>query len=310
MTLKAAATEDSRILPVLKDTILQAETLLSVTDAAGEVGRLNAFFAESENGTSVPKSLEISDTLAGVLSETLEYSRKTDGALNPALYPISFAWGFTTSEQHVPSADTIRSLLPLCSWQNISLSGNTLTMNTGMELDFGAIGKGYITRLCSDELKREGITSALLDLGGNIYTLGSKLDGSSWKIGIQLPFSETGESAGTLTSRDEAIVTSGSYQRYFEEDGRLYHHIIDGSTGYPADNELNSVTIVCADGFQADALSTAYFVMGLDKSEAAWRASEGVDVIWITKDNRIYYTEGLKGRFEVSSGLESEVISR
>ena len=183
---------------------------------------------------------------------------------------------------------------------NVNLSGNEVTLPAGMELDLGAVGKGYAADEVANILKEAGVRSALLDLGGNIQLIGTKPDGEDWKIGLRDLFEEI--YMGVLSINDRAIVTSGNYERYFiGEDGKHYGHILDPSTGYPAENGLVSVTIVAKEGKLCDALSTSLFVMGQDGAVNYWREDPGVDMSLLTEDRKIYLTEGLTDKFELGS---------
>lgn len=269
----------------------------SVTDSSSDVYRINH---RDEN------TVTVSEDIRKVLDIALDMANDTDGALNPALYPISHVWGFTTGENRVPSQEELAALLPLTDWRQIQLGGTELTLPDGMELDFGAVAKGYASDLAADYLRTNGVKSAYMSLGGNVYTLGKKQDGTAWKIGIQNP--EGNGNIGVLQSEDEAIITSGDYQRYFEADGKRYHHIIDRSTGSPAESGLVSVTIICENGLRGDALSTALFVMGLDEGIQYWREHKDFEAIFVTDDQVQHYTSGLEGRYTPASEQKAEVI--
>lgn len=301
------------------DTLISVEVL----GAKEDVQEIQAIIDELEDKVSTTNQnselyqvnhrttniVELSDTVAQLLAEELEISETTDGALNPALYPISLAWGFTTENKRVPSEQELAALLPKTDWRQIQLSGNQLTLAEGMELDFGATAKGFASDLCASYLKGQEVKSALLDFGGNVYTIGNNKDGEMWKIGIRDPWDETAKNfAGILESTNEAIITSGSYERYFEQDGIRYHHIMDGTTGMPAQSGLMSVTIVCESGVKADGLSTALFVMGLEEGTEYWRQYGGFEAIFIAEDGTQYYTEGLMQRYKPSSEKKAEVI--
>ncbi len=276
------------------------EDCVSVTDTNSELYQIN-------HRTS--NTVEISDTVMQLLQGELEITKTTDGALNPALYPISSAWGFTTDTKRVPSTEELAALLPKTDWKEIQLSQNQLTLSPEMELDFGATAKGFASELCANYLKECNVESALLDFGGNMYTIGNNKKGQSWKIGIRDPWDETGKNnVGVLESTNEAVITSGSYERYFEQDGKRYHHIIDGITGMPAESGLMSVTIVCENGLKADGLSTALFVMGLEKGSEYWRQYGGFEAIFIAEDGNQYYTEGLQERYQPAG--KAEVIKK
>ena len=179
-----------------------------------------------------------------------------------------------------------------------------------MELDLGAVGKGYAGDLAAEILKDRGITSALLDIGGNIQAIGSWPDGSDWRLGIRNPFGEG--QVGVLSVSDRAVVTSGNYERYFVgDDDQTYGHIIDPSTGYPADTGLASVTIIAEEGKVGDALSTAMFVKGPQEAEEYWRAHQDFDMLMITEDGEIRLTEGIQDSFTLSgsfANMEVQVI--
>ncbi|MCD8329837.1 MAG: FAD:protein FMN transferase [Lachnospiraceae bacterium] len=305
MSVKVWGDTDATLVAGLEEEILRVEALLSVTEEGSDLYQIN-----HGEGTAVTVSQETAD----LLNTALSWCESTDGALDISLYPLSVAWGFSSASEEgyqVVSEEERAELLTLCGWQNVMVDGLTVSIPDGGGLDLGAVAKGYATDTCVSYLEENGISTALLSLGGNIYALGSKEDGSDWKIGIQDPEDESGSSyVGVLELSDKAVVTSGSYQRYFEEDGIRYHHILDGATGAPADSGLLSVTVITDSGLTADCLSTAFFVMGLEESAAYWRDSENLEVVWVTEDGDLYITEGLEDIFAVSEGWEATVISR
>jgi len=283
----ASALEDAEAL------ILATEAALSATDSSSELYRLN------EAGT-----LEISDATTDLLRTCLTLQEQTDGAFRPDLYRLTKLWGFTTGEYRVPSREEIDAVLAPLSGETVCLEGNTASI-TGVEVDFGAIAKGYVSQQVAELWRSQGI-SGILSLGGNVQTVGAKPDGSPWKVGIRSPFDDS-TSIGTLSLGETAAVTSGGYQRYFEEDGVRYSHIMDASTGYPAKSGLASVTVLCEDGTLADAYSTALYVMGLEKATSFWREAGNFEMVLVTDEGSIYVTEGLKDSFACDS---FEVITR
>ncbi len=214
--------------------IEELEGLWSVTDEVSEIYALNH---------SGGQPVSVSDDTAAVVSFALEMAEETAGTLEPTIYPVLTAWGFTTDEHRVPSQEEIDGLLASVDYRRVSVNGNTIQMEPGMMLDLGAVGKGYASDKVEELLRAEGVTSALLDLFGNIVMIGSRPDGSDWRLGLQSPFEN--DTVGVLTASDCAVVTSGNYENFFTaDDGTIYGHIIDPATGSPVNNDLASVTIV------------------------------------------------------------------
>ena len=180
-----------------------------------------------------------------------------------------------------------------------------------LEIDFGGIAKGYTSGRIMDIFREHGITSGMVSLGGNVQVLGIKTDGSKWRVAVQNP-EDTENYLGVLETQDRAVITSGGYERYFEQDGKTYQHILDPKTGYPADSGLTSVTIVSADGTLADGLSTSLFVMGKEKAVAYWRAhSEEFDAILVEKDGTVSVTENIADQFTPDDAVKkTEIITK
>ena len=273
------------------------EAVLSRTAEGSELYALNA-----SNGETVECGAD--DILPALIETALTISDATDGAFDPTLAPVLDAWGFTKDEHRVPSADALKELLSHTGCGKVALEktadGWTVTLLDGAQLDLGGIAKGYAADLLRAQLEKEGVTSATLDLGGDVFVMGRKTDGSDWRIAVKDP-ADTESYLGVVSAADKFIVTSGVYERYFEENGVRYHHILDPKTGCPAESGLVSVTVLCENGAWADALSTACFVLGPDGALALRDdlADQGTDfeLILVTDDGRVLYTDGLADAF-------------
>ncbi len=257
------------------DMLRQLEKDWSATQGNSVIGRLNR-----------GEDVELTAQQQELLQKAKAMAERTGGAFDPQLRSVSLAWGFLNKAYEIPDAKTIEKAL----WEK--------------QWDMGAAIKGYAGQQSVSVLDTMRVDRALLNLGGNVQTYGSKADGTPWSIGIQNP--RGADYVGVVSVEGTAsIVTSGDYQRYFEQDGIRYHHIMDPKTGYPADSGLSSVTVICRDGMTADALSTALFVMGLEEGTAFWRESSDFEAVFILSDGQIYATEGAG-----LSGCEFEVIRR
>lgn len=303
ITLTAYGESAEDALALSEDRIKELEALWSVTEENSDVCKVNR-----SNG--VPT--EVSEETAEILQFALDMAAQTNGALDPTIFPVVTAWGFVSGEYHVPTGYELTALLQNVDYEKVILEEACVTLPDGMQLDLGAVGKGYTGDIISELLREQGIHSALLDIGGNIQMIGRKPDGSRWRPGIQSPFGEG--SLGVLESEDCAVVTSGNYERYFTaEDGKQYGHIIDPSTGCPAESGLVSVSIIAKEGRLCDALSTAVYVMGLEKATEYWRENGGFEMLLVTDENEIYLTEGIMDDFtlnEYFSDMELRVIKK
>ena len=282
-TISFSAYTDNEILEGAKNVLTDIEKKVSVTDKESEIYHIN------QNGSGV-----LTGNAIELMQKSLDMCARTDGILDISIYPIVKEWGFTTSEYKVPDKSVIMSLLSMVDYTKINFDKTTgnVTIPSGMTIDLGSIAKGYASQKCTQYLREHGVTSALLNLGGNVQTIGSKPDGSPWRIGIKDP--KGGDPIMVLSIIDKAVVTSGGYERYFEQDGQTYWHIMDTATGYPARSGLSSVTIVGDDGATCDALSTSLFVMGLEKATDFWKNNNDFEAIFITDSGEVYITEGLK----------------
>ena len=289
---------ESGLIDQSESLIASLESLVSVTDTGSELYAIN----QTGSGTLTGKA-------SSLMEQALEICRRTDGALDLSIYPIVRAWGFTTGSYQVPDEAEIQALLPLVDYRKIQYdaAAGDVTLPEGMKIDLGSVAKGYAGQLVAQMLREHGVQSALLNLGGNVQTVGAKPDGSPWQIGIKDPQGE--DAMMVLSVEDQAVVTSGGYERYFEQDGQTYWHIMDPSTGHPADSGLISVTIVGDEGVVCDGLSTALFVMGLEKAADLWVQSCDFEAVFVTASGEVYITEGLRDRFALTEQYADTPVS-
>lgn len=285
----------------------------AVTAAVAEVNRLDSLWSvSSEDGEVYLLNQngegQLSDNSEQLMKRAQDLYNSTGGVFDVTVYPLMNLWGFTSKEYHVPTKKEIVQTLAQVDQSKLSLSEDgLLTLGENQQIDLGGIAKGYTSSRIMEIYKEYGVTSGMVSLGGNVQTLGTKTDGSNWNIGIQDPESKEGDILGVLSVANQAVITSGGYERYFEEDGKTYHHILNPKTGYPADSGLISVSIVSEDGTLADGLSTALFVMGKEKAISYWRQhKDSFDTVFMTEDGTIYVTEGLEKQF--SSDRSFEII--
>ena len=303
-----------------EDVIRDLEAKLSRTDPDSEVSRLNAAGMLAESGAE----------LRSVLSQAGYYCQETGGAFDVTVAPVVAAWGFAGGDGYrVPSQEELDRLLELVDGFAIRGNGQTVSLGPGQSIDLGGIAKGYAADKIVEIFLEYEVPRGLAQLGGNVLAYGDRPGGAPWRVGIQDPAKPDDQNAfaGVLELTDAFAVTSGGYQRYFEQDGKRYHHIIDPATGYPADSGLTSVTVVAGlgeegssgfPGTMCDAYSTALFIMGEEKALAFWRdemrwGEQGCpfDLVLVTEDGRVVVTGGLADRFtpNESSGYRYETVS-
>lgn len=286
----------------------------AVRAAEQEINRLERLFSTSLVDSEVwavntNGKATLSDDSAELIKASQTINHDTNGAFDITIYPLVKLWGFHDKNFRVPSQDEIDENLKLFGSDKLVFDENTneLSFNeSNMAIDFGGIAKGYTSERIINIFKDYGIESAVISLGGNVQTLGHKPDSSEWSVGIQDPDDNT-NLIGTIKATDLAVITSGGYQRFFEEGDTKYHHILDPKTGKPANNGLKSVSIVCDNGTLADGLSTSLFVMGTEKAIEYWKNHhENFDTVLITDDDKIIVTSGLAELF--SSNYDYEIV--
>lgn len=270
------------------------EENMSANIRTSTVSRINSYSGQSQ-------VFHVNSDIYNILTAADKFSKLSHGAFDITIGPLVKEWGVFTDHPHVPSQSRINKLLKLVNYKSIDFSQDKMTFRLpikGQMIDFGAIAKGYAADEAVKICRRDGIKSAYINLGGNVYVVGDKPDNTPWRIGIQNPRAADGKYIGILRVSDKTVVTSGDYERFFMKDGTRYHHIIDPRTGYPSNSDLISSTIVTDSSISADALSTATFVLGLKKSKELLEKLDGIDAIFITKDKKIYVTENLKKYFK------------
>ena len=262
---------------------------LSSADPDSEICRLNQTHTAA-----------LSDDVIRPVRRALDLSGELEG-FDPTVYPAVLEWGFISGDYHIPDETRLRELTSLIDSSAVVTDGSTVTMPAGMMLDLGAIAKGYLADECKKILAGSGASGAILNLGGTILLYGKKPDGTPFKVGIADPDDPSGY-FGKLSCSEGVVATSGGYERYFEQDGKRYIHILDPTTAEPVDNGILSVTVCSEDGALADALSTALFVMGADAASRLYRDSDTFEFIILTDDDRLYITEGVCGDFTLTDG--------
>ena len=315
LTLSACSAQNS----ALTRTVYTMDTVMNLTvygkqasdalDAAEELLLSLDAQLDRHDGSSVICALNRSGTLTDAgLAALVQTARTigtiTGGAFDPTVAPVMDAWNFTGDTPRVPAESELSALLARVGLENVTVSGDTITLTNGAQLDLGGIAKGYAGDQIRALFQADGVASAVIDLGGDVGLLGAKPDGSDWRIAVKDP-ADPSQFLGVLSERDCFVVTSGVYERFFEENGVRYHHILDPKTGCPAQSSLVSVTVVCETGAWADALSTACFVLGIDDSLALRDrlSADGlasIELIFVTEDGRVLYTSGLSDRFTPS----------
>ena len=250
------------------------------------------------NGTT--NTWHISEYLAALLSQGLSITRESDGAFDIAIAPLTSLWDFTAEDPKVPDDADIQKVLPLCSSDGVTIDGQDITLpSDDIQFDVGAIAKGYIADRLKDFLVKKGVNSAIINLGGNILCIGSKPDGTPFKVGIQKPFADRNETEAVMDITGKSVVSSGIYERCFKQNGKLYHHILNPKTGYPYDNSLISVTIISDQSVDGDALSTTCFALGLEDG-LKFAEKKGVQAVFITEDYELHYTDGFQDEINVT----------
>lgn len=281
VTLYDRGTEET--LQACFDICREYEQKLSRTVESSEISRLN-------QATEFP--FTVSEDTAALLGRALYFSELSGGAFDLAVAPLTSIWDFTSAEPVKPSDEAISEAIRHIDYQNVRIDGcDVFFSDPATAVDLGAIAKGYIADRIKDYLVSQGVGSAIINLGGNVLCVGSKPDGSGFRIGLQKPFENRNETISIVEIHGRSVVSSGIYERYFKQDGVLYHHILNPDTGYPYETDLIAVTIISDTSVDGDGLSTTCFALGLEKGLELINSLPDVDAVFITDDYVLHYSE-------------------
>ena len=301
VTVTIYDSQDRDLLTKCMNLCDKYEKVFSRTSADSELYKLNHRKLTPVEGTE--DTYQVSDDLAELISEGLDYSELSKGAFDIAIEPLTSLWDFTAEDPQVPEDSLIQAALPKCDYHNISVDKdkNEITLKTDdTAIELGAIAKGYIADRLKDYLISQNVKSAIINLGGNVLCIGGKPDNSAFKIGIQKPFADRSETIAVMDIRDKSVVSSGVYERCFEQDGILYHHLLNPKTGYPYDNGLIAVTIISDKSVDGDALSTTCFALGLEDGMKLAESLDDVQAFFVTSDYEIHYTKDFRKKIKVT----------
>ena len=272
---------------------------------------------EKTMGTSIPGSdvmrinenagkspVAVTEDTFFVIAKSLEISRASRGVFDITVGPLVDLWKIGTPEAAVPDPVHLLETLPLVDFEAVFLDPEHRTVyleQENMRVDLGGIAKGFAADKVVEYLNSRSIGKGIIDLGGNIFAMGSKHDGSPWRIGVQDPEGSRGSYIGIIEASNQAVVTSGIYERYFMEQGRRYHHIIDTETGYPIESGVASVTIVSGNALEADALSTALFALGVEQGLNYIETCSAAEALFVTREKEVFLSSGMTGLFTITN---------
>ncbi|XJS09970.1 FAD:protein FMN transferase [Aerococcaceae bacterium WGS1372] len=315
-------------LPIIEDPVTRTETLLHtvvqmqvyhegteeiIQEAVDYMVEMEAQLSTDLKGSDIYqinenagiKPVKIKVETFDIIERAIEIAQESDGLFDISIGSLTNLWQIGSEDARVPTKEEIEEAISLIDYEKIILDKENMTVmleEEGMALELGGISKGYIGSGVVDILEENNITTAIVNLGGNVIVMGtSPKSDQGWNVGVQDPDEVRGEIVGTQRVKNAAIVTSGIYERYLEVDGHKYHHIMDPRTGYPLDNEISGVTVFAPTSFDGDSYSTALFLMGIDQGIEFINSKEGFEVAYIDKDGGVHLSDGIKDSFELTN---------
>ena len=263
----------------------QYENYFSARKADSDISQINA---------AAPNPVSVHKETLELIQKGLDYSALSNGKFDITIGKLAGLWDFQAETPKLPNAGAVAKAAAAVDYRKVVVNGNEVALtDADAALDLGGIAKGYIADRMKEYLLSQGITSGLINLGGNVLTIGTKTDGSAYTIGIQKPFDETGTPVASVSVKDQTVVTSGIYERYFTLDDTCYHHILDTDSGYPYDNGLLSVSVICNSSADGDGLSTTCFALGLEKGMELIESLEQTEAVFITADEKLHGSSGI-----------------
>lgn len=286
---------DEQIIDDAFDYVAELENLLSRYIESSDIYKINAMAGES--------FVKVDNRTFKLIEQCIYYSKLTNGAFDITLGSLIDLWDINSGKNYIPTAEEINTAKKNTGYKNILIDKENRSVKLkeeGTIIDLGAVAKGYISEMTKDFLISKGIQSAIIDFGGNIVLIGKSYTGDNFKVGIQSPFNDRGTYLAIVQSERNAIISSGTYERYFiGSDGKRYHHILDPSTGKPVQNGLSQVSIICDSATVADILSTGIFVMGVEEGRKLIEQLEDIDAIFITDNQEIITTDNIKNELKI-----------
>lgn len=293
--------KNEEVLDEMYEEVVRLESILSLYKEDSDLYQLR--YAKGQ-------LIKVNEETLEIIDKSLDYTKLTGGLFDVTSGPLIDLWGITSDTPMVPTQEEIKTALLKVGEGNLSIKEDQVILRNGAYINLGAIAKGYITDRIVEQAKAHEVAGGIFNFGGNIYVLGNKPDGSNYNVGIQRPGDDRNDYFAIFHGTDKSIVTSGTYERYFEYENERYHHILNPKTGYPSDTDLVSVTIISDTCFEGDALSTSALLLGLEDAQSLISSLEGVEAIFVTGDNEVYITENLMPHVTIiDEDISVEIIS-